>query len=555
MRQGRNILAPIMVLGIALVTGGWFLQKGMDRDESLYAQVRVFQEVMDHVSRGFVNQVEDSDLYDSAIEGVLESLGDPHTSLIDAETWESFRFRSGADAEYGGVGLEILRREGEITVMTPLPGGPSLRAGIRTGDVIAEVDGESTADWDSDVTADRLRGRPGTAVVIGIRRPGVETVIPFAINRAVIELLSVPFSVMLQDGIGYLPLQVFSQTSTKEVREALASLDDQGMTSLVLDLRGNPGGLLDEGAGVADLFLREGVSIVETKGRTPEQNQAFVSRAGQLYPDLPIVVLLDGGSASASEILAGALQDHDRALVVGVQSYGKGSVQTLYRLTGGDILRLTTAKWYTPSGRTIQKDYAAQNAASDPRNVAVGLMGEPVARPTPSDPDVPTFSSMGGRTLMGGGGITPDVVVMPDTLSTSVRDAVLALGARGGSISTAVFDFAVRFVQDREVEAGFSLPSAELDRFLGELGELGEGGEGVEASVLRDSRSFLQRRVEREIMNQTGGDEGRFLHEVAWDLPVREAIRLLARVDSQAGLFAEVDQTVGAEPVEVGSSR
>lgn len=552
MRQGRNILAPIMVLGIALVTGGWFLQQGMDRDQSLYAQVRVFQEVMDHVSRGFVNQVEDSDLYDSAIEGVLESLGDPHTSLIDAETWESFRFRSGADAEYGGVGLEILRREGEITVMTPLPGGPSLRAGIRTGDVIAEVDGESTADWDSDVTADRLRGRPGTAVVIGIRRPGVETVIPFAINRAVIELLSVPFSVMLQDGIGYLPLQVFSQTSTKEVREALASLDDQGMTSLVLDLRGNPGGLLDEGAGVADLFLREGVSIVETKGRTPEQNQAFVSRAGQLYPDLPIVVLLDGGSASASEILAGALQDHDRALVVGVQSYGKGSVQTLYRLTGGDILRLTTAKWYTPSGRTIQKDYAAQNAASDPRNVAVGLMGEPVARPMPSDPDVPTFSSMGGRTLMGGGGITPDVVVMPDTLSSSVRAAVLALGARGGSISTAVFDFAVRFVQDREVEAGFSLPSAELDRFLGELGE---GGEGIDASVLRDSRSFLQRRVEREIMNQTGGDEGRFLHEVAWDLPVREAIRLLARVDSQAGLFAEVDQTVGAEPVEVGSSR
>lgn len=153
---------------------------------------------------------------------------------------------------------------------------------------------------------------------------------------------------------------------------------------------------------------------------------------------------------------------------------------------------------------------------------------------------------------MGGGGITPDVVVMPDTLSASVRAAVLALGARGGAISTAVFDFAVRFVQDREVEAGFSLPSAELDRFLGELGV---GGEGIEASVLRDSRSFLQRRVEREIMNQTGGDEGRFLHEVAWDLPVREAIRLLARVDSQAGLFAEVDQTVGAEPVEVGSSR
>ncbi len=541
-----------MVLGIALVTGGWFLQQGMDRDESLYAQVRVFQEVMDHVSRGFVNQVEDSDLYDSAIEGVLESLGDPHTSLIDAETWESFRFRSGADAEYGGVGLEILRREGAITVMTPLPGGPSLRAGIRTGDVIAEVDGESTADWDTDVTADRLRGRPGTAVEIGIRRPGVETVIPFAIHRAVIELLSVPFSVMLQDGIGYLPLQVFSQTSTKEVREALASLDAQGMTSLVLDLRGNPGGLLDEGAGVADLFLEPGVSIVETKGRTPEQNQAFVSRAGQLYPDLPIVVLLDGGSASASEILAGALQDHDRALVVGAQSYGKGSVQTLYRLTGGDILRLTTAKWYTPSGRTIQKDYAAQSAASDLRNVAVGLMGEPIVRPIPSDPDVPTFSSMGGRTLMGGGGITPDVEVMPDTLSASVRQAVLALGARGGMVSTAVFDFAVRFVQDREVEVGFSLPSEQLDRFLDELGA---GGEGIEASVLRESRCFLQRRVEREIMNQAGGDEGRFMHEVAWDLPVREAMRLLARVDSQAGLFAEIDQVVGAEPVEEGASR
>lgn len=552
MRQSRNILAPFMVLGIALVTGGWFLQQGMDRDESLYAQVRVFQEVMDHVSRGFVNQVEDSDLYDSAIEGVLESLGDPHTSLIDAETWESFRFRSGADAEYGGVGLEILRRDGDITVMTPLPGGPSLRAGIRTGDVIAEVDGEPTAEWDTDVTADRLRGRPGTPVELGVRRPGVDQLISFSINRAVIELLSVPFAVMLDEGIGYLPLQVFSQTSTVEVSAALESLADQGMTSLILDLRGNPGGLLDEGAGVADLFLEPGVSIVETKGRTPEQNQAFVSRAGQLYPDMPIVVLLDGGSASASEILAGALQDHDRALVVGGQSYGKGSVQTLYRLTGGDILRLTTAKWYTPAGRTIQKDYGAQDASTDLRNVAVGLMGEPVIRPGPVDAELPTFTSMGGRTLIGGGGITPDVVVTPDTLTASVRDAVFALGARGGTISRAVFDFAVRFVQDREVGADFSIAAEDLDRFLTELGSEGEGFDSV---VLRDSRGFLERRVEREIMDQVGGGEGRFMHEVAWDLTVREAIRLLHGADTQAALFAEVDQTVGVEPVEEGASR
>lgn len=542
----------MMVLGIALVTGGWFLQRGMDRDEGLYAQVRVFQEVMDHVSRGFVNPVKDSDLYDSAIEGVLQSLGDPHTSLIDAETWESFRFRSGADAEYGGVGLEILRRDGEITVMTPLPGGPSLRAGIRTGDVIAEVDGEPTADWDTDVTADRLRGRPGTEVEVGIRRPGVEHLIPFTIQRAVIELLSVPFAAMLEDGVGYLPLQVFSETSTKEVRAALESLTDQGMTSLILDLRGNPGGLLDEGAGVADLFLEKGVPIVETKGRTPEQNHAFVSRAGQLYPDLPIVVLLNGGSASASEILAGALQDHDRALVVGVQSYGKGSVQTLYRLTGGDILRLTTAKWYTPAGRTIQKDYAAQSALADPKNVALGLMGEPVARPRPVDPDVPTFTSMGGRTLTGGGGITPDVVVMSDTLSNTVREAVWALGARGGAISTAVFDFAVRYVQEREVGAEFSLPSEDLDRFLTELAA---GGAAFEPSVLRTSRSFLKRRVEREIMNQAGGEEGRFMHEVAWDLPVREAIRLLANVDSQTALFAEVGQVVVPASAEEGAAR
>ena len=332
MRGTRSAWGPPVVLVVALITGGWFLQRGVEQEANVYLQERLFKEVLDHVTDQFVDPVDASGLIGSAIEGVLEELNDPHTSFIDAETWDGFRFRSGADAEYGGVGLEISNRDGWVTVITPIPGGPALRAGIRAGDRVIEVEGVSAADWETDQAANLLRGTPGTEVDLLIDRPGVDEPIPFTLTRAVIELLSVPFATMLDEGVGYIPLQVFSETSGNEVRGAIDRLREDGLTSLMLDLRNNPGGLLEEGVGVADLFLDNGDPILETRGRASGQNQNYGAVSPEMLPGLPVIVLVNANSASASEIVAGALQDHDRALVVGNRTYGKGSVQTLYRL-------------------------------------------------------------------------------------------------------------------------------------------------------------------------------------------------------------------------------
>ena len=534
MRDSRSVLGPVVVLSIALVTGGWFLQRGVDQETNVYVQARLFQEVIEHVSEQFVDPVDRSGLIESAIEGVLEDLGDPHTSFIDAATWESFRFRSGADAEYGGIGLEILKRDGWVTVINALPGGPALRAGIRAGDQIIEVEGESAEDWETDIAADRLRGTPGTEVEMMIRRPGVDEAIPFKLTRDVIELRSVPFSLMVDDGVGYIPLQVFSETSHREMEAAIASLQAQGMTSLVLDLRDNPGGLLDEGVAVADIFLPSASAIMETRGRASGQNQQYAASKPELLPDLPVVVLVNQNSASSSEIVAGALQDHDRALVIGGRSYGKGSVQTLYRLSGGNILRLTTARWYTPVGRSIHITREDQLASRAPETSTLALNGQRVVK---DDSDGrPAVESMGGRTLFGGGGITPDLTVLPDTLTLTEQEAVQRVFRSAGVFATALFNFAVNYVQEHpNLELGFSASPADLDRFYRYL--VDEHEVALDRADYTAATRFVAYQLEREIAQQAWDEEAAFRQVLGQDTQLGKAIELLRNSESPQALF------------------
>ena len=553
MTKSTSVVGPAIVLSMALVTGGWFLQRGVAQETNVYLQARLFEEVLDHVTRQFVDPVDRSGLIDSAIGGVLEDLGDPHTSFIDAETWERFRFRSGADADYGGVGLEILHQEGWVTVITPLLGGPALRAGIRAGDRIVEVEGASTRDWETDQAADVLRGSPGTDVSIVIERPGVDEPIPFTLTRAVIELLSVPFATMLDEGIGYVPLQIFSETSGREVREAIATLRAQGMRSLVLDLRNNPGGLLDEGIAVADLFLEDGSLILETRGRAAGQNERFQAGSGELAPELPVVILLNENSASASEIVAGALQDHDRALVIGGRSFGKGSVQTLFRLSGGNVLRLTTARWYTPMGRSINIDRDESTPGPTAENSTLALWGQRVVKNDLDDR--PTVMSIGGRTLRGGGGITPDLIVLPDTLSSREQNAVQRLFRSAGAFSTALFNHAVAYVQDHpDLESGFDLPAADLDRFYRFL--VDENEVTLTPEDFATAVRFMTHQLEREIALQAWGDEGAFRQIRSTDTQLSRAIELLERADTPEAVFRVAADLVPEEkgPTVVGAS-
>ena len=557
MRDSRSILGPAVVLAIALVMGGWFLQRGVGQEANVYVQARLFQEVIEHISEQFVDPVDRSGLIESAIEGVLEDLGDPHTSFIDAATWESFRFRSGADADYGGVGLEILKRDGWVTVITPLPGGPAIRAGIRVGDQIVEVEGESAEDWETDRAADRLRGTPGTEVEMMVRRPGVDEAIPFKLTRDVIELLSVPFSLMVDDGVGYIPLQLFRETSGREMREAIESLQAQGMTSVILDLRNNPGGLLDEGVAVADMFLPNAAAILETRGRAAGQNQRYAAVRPELLPGLPVVVMVNQNSASSSEIVAGALQDHDRALVIGSRSYGKGSVQTLYRLSGGNILRLTTARWYTPMGRSIHMTREEQEASRAPHSSTLGRDGQRVLKDNPEGR--PTAQSMGGRTLYAGGGITPDLTVLPDTLTLAEQAAVQRVFRSAGVFATGLFNFAVSYVQEHpDLQIGFTPSASDLDRFYRYL--VDEHEVELERADYETASRFVTYQLEGQIAVQAWDRENAFRQIRDKDVQLNKAIELLQSSESPQTLFRAAGESRGpdsetaAEAVPSGAS-
>ena len=341
----RSVVSPVLVAFFSVVAGGWLLQEGVSRANKVYVHARVVQEVVDRVFSSFVDEVDRDLLYNSAIEGLIRELGDPHSSFLPASEYENLRIRT--EGEYGGVGLEVVDRGGYVTVVSPIPGGPGNRIGIRAGDQFYEIAGVAADTMFTDQAVELLRGRPGTDVTVRMLRPGLEDPIEFTITREEIVLRAVPFSVILDDQVGYVPLTSFRETSATELRTAIDSLREEGMRSLVLDLRGNPGGLLDQGIEVTDLFLSEGQNIVETRGRDASQNELYAAENPDQYPEMPLVILVDEGSASAAEIIAGALQDHDRAILVGETTFGKGSVQSLYRLTGGDVLRLTTAMVYT----------------------------------------------------------------------------------------------------------------------------------------------------------------------------------------------------------------
>jgi carboxyl-terminal processing protease len=264
MNPRRSSLGPGLVFLLALAVGGWFLRLGVAQDRGGSADARLLQEVLDHIADRYVESVDRNALYESAIEGILRELGDPNTALMNPETFENFRLQT--EGDYGGVGLEISDRDDFITVVSPLPGTPGSRAGIRAGDEIVEVEGASTRDWPVQQAVQHLRGQPGTSVQVRIQRPGVEAPIDFSLTRERIQLHSVPFATLLDEGIGYIPLGLFSENSTREVRAAADSLRSAGATSFILDLRGNPGGILDQGVGIADLFLPRGAAVVETRG-------------------------------------------------------------------------------------------------------------------------------------------------------------------------------------------------------------------------------------------------------------------------------------------------
>jgi len=321
-------------------------------------------------------------------------------------------------------------RDGWITIVAPLPGTPAERAGIQPGDRIVSIDGKSTEGWTPDDARGSIRGKTGSSVVLEIERPGVAARIPFTLARGEIRVHSVRHVSMIGEGVGYVDLTIFSDSSADELRDAVKQLRAQGMKTLVLDLRANPGGLLEQGIQIADLFLDSGMPIVSVRGRSAAQ--AYADREKQQWPDLKLIALVDEHSASASEIVAGALQDHDRAAILGTTSYGKGSAQSVFRLDdSASALKLTTARWFTPSGRSIQKPPPVIAGGDDDDDDSPVLSKATVADSgleLPLSKRIP-FKTDDGRVVYGSGGITPDLLVAASDSLNGTRAFLRMIGA------------------------------------------------------------------------------------------------------------------------------
>jgi carboxyl-terminal processing protease len=395
--RNTGVPAAAVVVVVAALAGGWLGQSVVARGDAdrVTERYRLFTAALAAVEREYVEELKSEDLVYGSIDGMLRTL-DPHSSFLDPRAYAQMRERQ--EGVYYGLGLSILVVNNDITVTNLFEGSPAYRAGIRRGDVIAVIKGQSAKGWTADMAVKELRGAKGTTVDISIRR--LDNMIPLTVERDEINITTVRTAFMIAPGTGYIRLQDFSETSDREVGEALKKLNAEGMKRLVLDLRDNPGGPLDQAIAVSNRFLKRGSMIVYTRGRVQNSDEDYLATE-QGDTATPLVVLVNRNSASASEIVTGAMQDHDRGLVVGETTFGKALVQSVYRISNGAGLALTTGRYYTPSGRLIQRPwdgtfdeyltYSQRDQAETREHAADSLK-----------------YTTGGRKVYSGGGIEPD---------------------------------------------------------------------------------------------------------------------------------------------------
>jgi carboxyl-terminal processing protease len=398
--KGRGLFLVLTVLFLSAILGGIYgpsASATADEASSLQDSVRNFTRVLSVVEKNYAEQVNvDDAIYGGAIPGMLRLL-DPHSSFFDARQFTVLR--EDQRGKYYGVGMTVAPRDGRTIVLAPFVGSPAYKAGIRPGDVILRVDGKSAEGLSTSEVADLLKGPKGTQVLVTLGREGYEDVLEFNITRDEIPRHGVDQALEVKPGIGYVRVVAFNENTDRELDAALDKLNVASLDGLIIDLRINPGGLLNEGIAVADMFLDKDQLIVSHRGRSSQERRYYATR-GNRGNEVPIVVLIGNQSASASEIVAGAIQDHDRGLIVGENSFGKGLVQTVFSLRENTGLALTTAKYYTPSGRLIQRDYKT-----------VSLYEYHLKRGTPEAQPADIKLTDSGRQVYGGGGITPDVAV------------------------------------------------------------------------------------------------------------------------------------------------
>jgi carboxyl-terminal processing protease len=398
MRRYRALPAVLFAILVSALVGGLFGRSALATDDKVPEHYRAFTAALNAIETSYIDKVDSDNLVYGAVRGMLGTL-DPHSSFFSPKEYAQMRERQ--EGRYYGIGVSIQAIDGDITAMQVFEQSPAYKKGIRRGDVLANVEGEDAKGWTVDQAMRKLRGPKGTEVGVGVRRRGYPELIKFALTRDEVYIPTVPAYFMIDDTTGYIRMQDFGENTDRDVKHALHDLASKGMKRLLFDIRGNPGGPLDQAIKVSNEFLPKGKMIVYTRGRVPNSDQDYRATEESEFTDIPIVALVNRNSASAAEIVSGALQDHDRAYLVGETTFGKALVQSVYRISGGAGLALTTAHYYTPSGRIIQRPWDA----SFDEYLSYTLRDQDANKPHNASDLKHTDS---GRPVYAGGGIEPD---------------------------------------------------------------------------------------------------------------------------------------------------
>jgi carboxyl-terminal processing protease len=521
------------------LAGGLLGERVLAGGTRLNEQLRLYTAIVGAIEDQYVDEVKSERLVSTSIREMLRTL-DPHSNFLETKEYGQLQERQ--RGSYYGLGITVQSIDGNITVVSPFEGTPAHRLGIRAGDVISKIESEDARGMSIDDAVKRLRGPKGSSVKITIARPGYDAPLDFTVIRDEIPLHSVPYFFMVSKKTGYIRLQDFNETTAcrpgdgpdcaKELERALISLKDKGATSILLDIRDNPGGLLDQAFAVSNLFLKKGQLVVFTRGRSRRDEMNYVTETESRWAEMPLVVLVSRHSASASEIVAGAIQDHDRGLIVGETTFGKGLVQTIMPLKNvrGYALALTTARYYTPSGRSIQRDYG-QTALEDyvaPRDRKSCEEGGGEAKLTDA-----------GRKVFGGDGITPDYCVEPEQPGKLVSHLV----ARGALVGFS------RFFESSSGQAQIAGAGSRSDAVSARVKVIGKDFK-VDEAVLADFRSYLDeqkirysaeeleanrelltRALSNEIVHQVFGEAEARRRSVAFDPQIKKALDLAPKAE------------------------
>lgn len=513
--KSRTIMVAA-VLVYAVITGGWLIERGTRSGQAATPAEaeRLFDNVFQKISRSYVDSIDPATMYRKAVDGMLYELEDPYTSLLAPD--KLGQMNETTSGNYAGIGIQVDVRDGWIVVIAPTPGSPAERAGVQPGDRIVEVAGKSAKGWTLEEAMKSFRGKAGTSVALRIERPGMIAAIMLTLERQPLHQSAVRRIAMLPNGVGYVDLKAFSDSTDREVTRAVNALVAKGAKSVILDLRSNPGGLLEQGTRVADLFLDKGQRIVSLRGRTPEANRGYTDSSAQKWPTLPLTVLVNNRSASAAEVVAGALQDHDRAVIVGEPTYGKGSAQTIIPLGDAGGLKITTSRWYTPSGRSISRKLDRDDSE-------------------PTSDSKAKYRTDAGRVVYDGGGITPDVLESDSAYSATARMLQGALGRNVGIFRDALTDYALSLKVGKSVSSPqFEVTPAMLDEVWRRMVARGVV---MDRGVYDESASVVKLLLSYDIARYVFGPDAEFRRRVASDHAIATALNLATGAANQRALL------------------